>query len=137
MISQKLQTLFLIAIVLWIAHGVEELTTGFYNVDSHVKFMFGFVERLSPLHASFLVFQIMLWILLIISYLLIRGPKWQLRLMIIPGLILIYELHHVYKAFEISGYYPGLITALFFPIIAVYFWQELLRCFKKHGSRSA
>jgi hypothetical protein len=111
---------------LFIAHGAEELMTGFYNMDSHVKFMFGFVESLTPLHAAFLVFQIMLWLMLIVSYLLLRGEKWQLRLMAIPGLVMVYELHHIYKAIVVGGYYPGLITALFFPIIGLFFWKEYL-----------
>lgn len=128
-----MRNLFLTAVILWVAHGVEELATGFYAVDSQVKFMFGFTEKLTSLHASFLVFQIMLWLILIVSYLLILGPKSQLRLIIIPGIILVYELYHIYKAVAVGGYYPGLITALGFPIIAFLFWQQLLKEFKSHG----
>ena len=127
MISKKLLNLFLLSTVLFIAHGIEELITGLYQVDSHVKFMFSFVDKLTPIHGAFLVFQIMLWLTLIISYLLLRGPKWQLRLMFIPAIIFIYELHHLYKAVTTGGYYPGLITALLFPVIGFYFWKELLR----------
>lgn len=130
MISLKLKNLFLFSIPLFIAHGIEEYFTGLYNVDSHVKFMFGYFVHLAPLQATFLIFQIMLWLLLIVSYLLIRGEKWQLRLMIIPGIIFIYELHHFYKAFAVGGYYPGLITALLFPIIGVLYWKEWIRCVK-------
>ncbi len=126
MITQKLKNIFLLSIVLFIAHGTEELTAGFYNIDSQVKFMFGFVERLTPLHAAFVIFQIMLWFMLIVSYLLLQGEKWQLRLMAIPGLVMVYELYHIYKAIIAGGYYPGLITALFFPIIGFFFWKEYI-----------
>ena len=125
--TQKLKNIFLLSIILFIAHGTEELATGLYNVDRHVKFMFGFVENLTSIHAAFSVFQIMLWLILIISYLLILGPKWQLRLMFIPGLVFIYELHHIYKAIMVGGYYSGLITALLFPIVAFFFWKELIK----------
>ncbi len=130
MITEKLKNLFLLSTLLWIAHGIEELTTGMYRVDSHVHFMFGFVNSLTPIHAAFLVFQIMLWLMLLVSYLLLLGPKWQLRLMFIPGLVLVYEFHHFYKAIEVGGYYPGLFTALLFPIIGFLFWKELLKTFR-------
>lgn len=130
MITEKLQSLFLLATLLWIAHGIEELATGMYRVDSHVHFMFWFVHPLTPIHAAFLIFQIMLWLLLVISYVLLQGPRWQLRLMYIPGLVLIYEFHHFYNAIEVGGYYPGLITALLFPIVGFFFWKELLKTFR-------
>ena len=132
MISKKLKTIFALSIPLFIAHGVEEYFTALYNVDSHVKFMFGYFFTLPTPQAIFLLFQIMLWFTLIISLLLISGEKWQLRLMVIPGLIYIYELHHFWKAFEVWSYYPGLITAIAFPIIGFLFWKELLKNFKKH-----
>ena len=130
MISQKLKNIFLLSIPLFIAHGIEEYLTGLYKVDSHVKSMFGYFEHLAPLQATFLIFQIMLWLLLIVSYLLIRSEKWQLWLMIIPGVIFIYELHHFYKAFDVGGYYPGLITALLFPVIGGFYWKEWVKCVK-------
>ena len=126
MISTKLRKFFLISIVLFIIHGLEEYFTGFYDVDPIFKYFFGPFERMSNLQALFLLFQIMLWLLLIISLLLIASKKWQLSLMIIPGLVYIFELHHIYKAVTVGGYYPGLITALAFPFIAFYFWKELI-----------
>ncbi len=126
MISQKLKTIFYISIPVFIAHGLEEYFTGIYNVDSHVKFMFGFFNTLQTPQAIFLLFQIMLWFTLIISALLISGEKWQLRLMIIPGLIYIYEFHHFWKAFAVGSYYPGVITAIAFPFLAFFFWKELI-----------
>ncbi len=125
--SKKLKTIFFISIPVFIAHGLEEYFTGLYNVDSHVKFMFGYFYTLSIPQAIFLLFQIMLWFVLIVSAFLISGEKWQSRLMIIPGLVYIYELHHFWKAIEVGGYYPGVITATAFPIIAFLFWKELLK----------
>lgn len=131
MISSRLRNIFAFSIPLFVAHGLEEYFTGLYNVDSHVKFMFGYFEKLAPIQATFLIFQIMLWLLLIVSYLLIRGEKWQLWLMTIPGVIFIYELHHFYKALDVGGYYPGLVTALLFPVIGYFYWKELIDNFRK------
>lgn len=132
MISEKLKIIFFISIPVFIAHGLEEYFNGFYNIDSHSNFMLGYFNTLPNPQAIFLLFQIMLWFVLIISALLISGEKWQLRLMIIPGLVYIYELHHFWKAFEVGGYYPGVITAIAFPIIGFLFWKELLKNWKNH-----
>ena len=130
MISSRLKNIFILSILVFIAHGLEEYFTGLYNVDSHVEFMFGYFNTLPNLQAIFFLFQIMFWFTLIIFALLISGEKWQLRLMIIPGLVYIYELYHFWKAISVGGYYPGLITALMFPVIAFFFWKELIRNYK-------
>ena len=130
MISNKLKTIFIISIPIFIAHGVEEIYTGLFNVDSHVAYMFGKLATLPEMKAIFVLFQIMLWFTLIVSALLISNEKWRLRLMIIPGLVYIYELHHFWKAFETWGYYPGLITAIAFPVIGFFFWKELIKNYK-------
>ncbi len=80
--------------------------------------------------ATFLLFQIMLWLVLIVFAFLIASEKWRLRLMILPGLIYILEFHHIWKTLESWSYYPGTITAIAFPVIAVLFWNELLKNFK-------
>ena len=127
MITNRLKNIFALSIPLFIAHGIEEILTGFYNIDSQAEFWFGNLNSLPVAQATFMLFQIMIWLMLIVAYLLLLGPKWQLRLMFIPGVVLVYELHHLYKAFEVGGYYPGLITALLFPIIAFFFWKELVK----------
>jgi len=128
--SNKLKFLFLVSIPIFIVHGVEEYVTGFYNVDSHANFLFGYFYTLPTPQATFLLFQVMLWLALVISALLISGEKWRLRLMVVPGLIYIYELHHFWKAIEIGGYYPGVLTALAFPIVGLFYWGELLKNLK-------
>ncbi len=127
----RLKKIFLLSIPVFIAHGLEEYFTGLYNIDSHVQFMFGYLNALPNPQAVFLLFQIMLWFTLIISAILISGEKWQLRLMVIPGLVYIYELHHFWQALAVGGYYPGLITALAFPAIAFFFWKELVASFNR------
>ncbi|MFZ2523515.1 MAG: HXXEE domain-containing protein [Minisyncoccia bacterium] len=130
MISNKLKTIFALSIPLFIAHGIEEFATHFYDIDTHDQAIFGLLSSLSNHGATFVVFQIMFWILLIVSFLLILSEQWRLRVMIIPGLIYVYELHHLYKAIAVGGYYPGLVTALLFPVIGYFFWRELLKLYK-------
>lgn len=123
--TKKLRNLFLLGVLLFIAHGLEEILTGFYDIDAQTAFLFGGLAKMPDMQALFLLFQIMLWFTLIISYLFLLGPKWQVRLMFIPGLFMIYEIYHLYQAMAVGGYYPGLATALFFPILGFFFWREL------------
>ena len=66
MISSKLKTIFIISIPVFIAHGLEEIFNGFYNVDWFFKFAFGFLETMSVPQATFIVFQIMIWLAFIV-----------------------------------------------------------------------
>jgi hypothetical protein len=130
--SQKLKTLFYISIPLFVAHGLEEIFNGFYNVDWSTKLVFGFLYEMPVPQATFWVFQIMLWLALIIFALLISSEKWRLRLMFIPGIIFIVELHHLWSAITSWSYYPGLVTSIPVLIIGFLFWKELLNNSKKH-----
>ncbi len=128
--TKTLQKLFLISIPLFILHGLEEIFTGFYNRDSQVELWFGNLNSLPTPQATFILFQIMIWLMLIIGYLLLLGPKWQLRLMFIPGIVFVYELHHLYKAIGVGSYYPGLATAILLYIVGFLFWKELIKNYK-------
>ncbi len=125
MISNKLKIIFAISLPVFIAHGLEEIYMGFFDIDSQVAFMFGKLISLPEMKAIFVLFQIMLWFMLIVSALLIWSEKWRLRLMIIPGLVYVYEFYHLWKAVSAGGYYPGLITAFLFPVIGYFYWKEL------------
>jgi hypothetical protein len=129
--TKKLQNLFLLSIPLFIAHGLEEIFTGFYNTDSQVAFWLGNLNSLPTAQATFILLQIMIALMLIIGYFLLLGPKWQLRMMFIPAIIFIYELHHLYKAFDVASYYPGLITAIPLYIIGFFFWKEMYTNLKR------
>lgn len=131
MVSTRLKNIFALSIPLFIAHGIEEFATHFYDTDAWDQAIFGnLFGNLSTHGATFITFQIMLWLLLIISFLLLLGEKWQFRILAIAGVIYIYELHHIIKAVSVGGYYPGLVTALVFPVIAYFFWMEWFRSLK-------
>ena len=132
MISQKLKNIFYISVPVFIAHELEEILNGFYNVDWSTKIVFGFLDGMSLPQATFVVFQIMLWLALIIFAFLITSEKWRLRLMFLPGIIFIVELHHPWSAITSLGYYPGVITSIPLVIIGFLFWKELLSNFKNH-----
>ena len=124
MISKKLKIIFGFSIPLFIAHGMEEYIMGFYDMSPDFLFVFSPLFAMPEGPALFLLLQIMVWLLLSISFLLIFGGLWPRRVMTLLGLLYVYELHHFIDAFRASGYAPGLITALVFPVFAVLFWRE-------------
>ena len=130
--SRKLKIIFSIIVLLFILHGLEEYFTGFYEVNRQFLYVFNPLFSMSVQQATFLLFQISLWSTLIFFALLITSEKWRIRLMIIPGVIVFYEVHHIIEAFIIGGYYPGLITAVILPILGIFFWKELLANFRSN-----
>lgn len=73
MLSKKLRNIFIISIPVFIAHGLEEYFTNFYNLDSFSRFAFAPFDNMTVPQATFLLFQIMIWVLLITCALLILG----------------------------------------------------------------
>jgi hypothetical protein len=114
------------AIVLFIVHGVEEYIAGFHKVNPSVTIPAHLFSTINE--GIFVVFQLLLWLLLIIVFLITgKDRRWVLRVLTIIGIVLVTEIHHLIAAFARMDYYPGLVTALLFPVLAFAYWRELLR----------
>ena len=127
MISEKLKTLFLISIPVFILHGIEEYTTRFYDIYPLLNFRWTENVFNSIPQATFLTFQIMWWLLLAVTYLLLKGGKPQFFIMVLVGVIYIYECTHILSAIILQGYTPGLTIGLLFPVVGFFYWKELLK----------
>jgi len=125
MLTPGFKNLFLLSTFLFVLHGIEEIFTGFYAIDSHVAFVFGWLEPFLSLQSTFIFFQLLLWVFLFSVYFFLLDGKWGTAVAVIIGLVFIYELHHLYKAAIVGGYYPGLWTTLLFPILGFFYWKEL------------
>lgn len=130
MISRRLKIIFGLSIPLFILHGIEEYRTGFYKDSELNQLIFGPFLEMSWHQVMFATFQVMFWLLLVVSFLLVASERWRLRMMVVLGLAYILELHHIWKAIASWSYYPGLITALAFPVIGFFFWRELIKSFQ-------
>lgn len=131
MITSRLKLIFGLSIPFFIAHGVEEYLTGFYNLDKWDEWIFGLLPFVSTHQAMFATFQVMLWLLLIVALVLFLGERWRFYMLALLGVIFIFELHHPVKALLTGGYYPGLVTSLAFPFLAYFFWREWLKNYRK------
>jgi len=124
-ISNTLKNLFLVLVVLFILHGVEEYLTGFYKVDLFFMQFFSFFEVMPWPQAAFLLFQALWWLILVIVSLFVFVEKWSYYAIAIIGLIALVEIHHVYKALAHMTYYPGLFTSLLIVVVGIFFLKEL------------
>lgn len=136
MISKRLQYLFLISVPLFIAHGIEEYITRFYDIYPILNFKWTENIFSSIPQATFFTVQTMWWVLLLVAYILLRHDKGTLYLMTLVGLIYLYEIHHILTAITSQGYIPGFTTALLFPFIAFFYWKELIKNMKGNHDRS-
>ena len=129
--SNKLKVYFIILIPLVIAHGLEEYLTGFYDRDIFSRFIFQYFEGMPIYQATFLLFQIIISLLLIVYFILVFKKEWWIYITGLIAFIMIFEIHHLIKAIIRLDYYPGLGTALFTPILGFLIMKELIMLKKK------
>ncbi len=134
MVSQRLKNIFLLTLIPIYIHGIEEVVTGFPHVDDFMKFGANYF-RISPAQ-FYWDSHIIFWISLPLLYLLFQKKRIALLLFSLFGIFFIVELHHIYKAIYFKSYYPGLLTALIYPLIGVFYYQELLRNWRKKYGRN-
>ena len=137
MASEKLKLLFAISIPIFMAHGLEEFWTDFYSVDPHYRWLFSPFEGMPVYKATFVLFNLMAWLWLVTSLLLISGAKWQLRLALLPMLLYVFELHHLLDIAAARGYTPGAVTGVAFPFLTFFYGRQWLRDLTAPGSSDA
>ena len=130
MVSKQLTILFIIALALIYLHGVEEVLTGFPHGDSFMKFGASFFHT-SPENFYWISHIFLWWLPIPIIFLVFRKKAIILPLLALFGLVFVFELHHLIKAVLAQSYYPGMITAFFYPILGVFFYKELLKIWSR------
>lgn len=128
MASRKLKTIFLISLLLIYLHGFEEIIVGFSSSDSFI--MYGSRYFGTTPEVFYWIFHIIYWLLLPILFILFHSKRVGLFLMTLFSIVFIFELHHILKAIVAGDYYPGAITAIFYPIIGFFFWKQLIKDWK-------
>ena len=122
MVSNKLVKLFGLALLLVVAHGVEENLTGFLFIDNFNAYFSNLLNTKEEIF--YLSFHIMWWLMLGVVYLLVRGGRWALYLLSLFSIVFAFESHHVVKGILAGGYYPGLVTGFFYPVLGVFFGES-------------
>lgn len=125
MISNKLERIFLISLFLIYIHGVEEIIGGFQHFDSFM--IFGAKYFSTTPEMFYWISHLIWWFSVPLIFIVFKKYRFILLIMAIYGTVFIIEFHHVIKAFIAKSYYPGTITALFYPLIGFFYWKELLK----------
>lgn len=123
MLTHRLKTIIFLSVVMMIIHGMEEIYQGFYETYT----FFANVSRLfsTKEEALFIGFQFTWWAALILFFVLLVSETWRFRMVLLFGLVLVYENQHLYHAVVERRYYPGLISALLILPLSVAFWWEI------------
>lgn len=126
--KKKFQNILLIIIALFILHAIEEWYTEMFNVD------WFFMRSASFFHTTsetvFLIFELIWCTFLIILFWGILKGKWRFPIMILLGIILLFETQHLISAILAWGYYPGSITSLMLLAVTPIFWKEVIHFYR-------
>lgn len=124
MLSTKLTHLFHLTVVLIYLHALEEVLTGFPTSDSFMV-LGGNVFGTTPEIFYWVTHAI--WLLGVpATFILAHKSKLILSLLALFGAVFVFEFHHLFKSLLRADYYPGMITALFYPVVGLYYWKQLL-----------
>lgn len=124
MMTKKTKFLFLGLSLLFVVHGIEEYITGFYNVDKLFQQVFWFTSDMTVPQASFLIFQILFYLILLVINIFLFFPKSNFVIYFFL-VIIIFELHHPLKSLMSWSYYPGLLTSLIFPVLGYSIYKNI------------
>lgn len=123
MLTTRLKLIVFLSVITMIIHGIEEIYQGFYEtyaLFARVSAMFS-----TKAEALFIGFQITWWAALVLFSVLLFNETWRFRVVLLFGLLLLYENQHIYHAITERKYYPGLITALLMLPLSIAFWREV------------
>ena len=128
MVSDKLRHLFLLSLLLIYAHGVEEIVNGFQDSDSFMIYGANLFNTTPEIF--YWVSHLIWWAFLPILFLLFNKKRLGLILMTLYGFVFFIELHHPIKGLLVGSYYPGMITAMLYPIFGIFYWKQIIKDWK-------
>jgi len=114
------------SLLVYLPHLVEEALTRMYD-DPLMVFALGPLATLSPRQAGYLVFQAMLLVTVATAYLVSLGGRWRTGVLLVLGLALVGEAHHLVRAAVTLHYNSGLATALPMPIVGYFILRACTR----------
>lgn len=134
MLSERLKKLFIISLLLIYAHGIEEVITGFQYNDSFMIFFADYFNTTPELF--YWISHLIWWISLPLLFILFKPHRLGLPLMILFSIVFVVEIHHVIKGLVSGSYYPGMVTALVYPVMGFFFWKQLIQDLRKYYAKS-
>ncbi|MBI2595722.1 HXXEE domain-containing protein [Candidatus Daviesbacteria bacterium] len=119
----KLKHIFLLSLLLIYAHGVEEIINGFQYSDSFMVYGANLFNTTPEIF--YWISHLIWWFSLPLLFLVFNKSRLGLFLMTLYGFVFFIEIHHSIKGFLAGRYYPGMVTAMLYPIFGIFYWRQL------------
>ena len=129
----KLTSLLALALACYVPHITEEALTGMHD-DPGIVLALAPLASLSPRHAAYLTFQVMMLLLLATTLAFARGGKARLFVVGVLGASLVGEGHHLVHALFTLSYNSGLVTSLPMPLAGAFILRSVAREWRVAGS---
>ena len=126
--SKELKLIFLLSLPLIYLHALEEVLGGFSHIDSFMQSGASLFNTTPELF--YWVSHVLYWLALPTLFVLFKGSRLGMYLLVLFGFSYIFELHHLIKALIAESYYPGMITASIYILFGIFFWTRLLKNLK-------
>jgi hypothetical protein len=133
-ITRRLKTIVLLSVIAMIMHGIEEIHQGFYatyTLFARVSHMFS-----TKSEALFMGYQVTWWVALALIFALVLSETWRFRILLVYGLVLVYENQHIYHAILERKYYPGVLSSLVILPLSIAFWWEVYLQYRAMNKKS-
>ena len=124
--TSRLTVVMAAVLVLYLPHLADEALTGMCD-DPVIVTALGPLGRLSPRHATYLVFQLTFALALVVGFVTTLGERARLLVVGGIGLALVCEGHHVARALVSLHTNSGLLTSLPMPILGVLVLRNVAR----------
>ena len=112
-------------------HGIEEYYFGLQYQASEAILtgasLLPLFSHLNTNQAIYIVYIIMQVLLFVAVALFMSGNKKAKKiLLMVIGLLFIYQAHHIIETLISFQYNPGLVTSILFVILGYYYWKNIL-----------
>jgi hypothetical protein len=136
---QRIQSMFLLLMVIGPLHMGEQLLTGideFYSIRRLVGGYYAWFAPAAADHASVILITVVWTLCSVMLYAVLREGTPRLVVMGLLGLFGVQEVHHVVESIAKGAYDPGVITCIPYAIAGGLLTQTVWREFRR-GHESA
>ena len=131
MLPATIRTFLLLSIGGLIIHGIEEYIMEFHLIDVSFSYVFSPFFSMPPEQSVFLLYQLFLWILLIVVWCIIGKPKYSIPIFVgLLWILLILESQHLIQTVIEMNYYPWFFSALLLVGIALWYFSHVRQYIK-------
>ncbi len=114
-----------ISVPFLIIHSIEEFYFGLPNIDAFTSFISHHIGLTNNI--TYFLGQLILFVFFAIILFLIMLRKNIDYGGFVVGIILLFEVSHIYLAIISGSYYPGLVTSLILFGLGIWYWYKVLQ----------